>query len=57
MSNVKASVKEMAGKVEEEIGEALDNTKMALKGRQHRNEGRIEGGKLPKVSPVGSEKP
>ncbi len=53
---VKASLKEAAGKTEEELGEALHNDKMAGKGRMMRNEGRIENGKLPKTHPVGSEK-
>ncbi|MDC7682861.1 hypothetical protein PQU92_06210 [Asticcacaulis sp. BYS171W] len=57
MSNFKGSIKETAGAAEEELGEAIGNDKMAVDGRKLRNEGRIEKGKLPKVNPVGSEKP
>ncbi len=56
MSNIKSSVKETAGSVEEEVGEALHNEKMAEKGRRLRNEGRVGNGKMPKVTKVGSEK-
>ncbi|ADU13665.1 hypothetical protein [Asticcacaulis excentricus] len=57
MGDIKGSIKETAGGVEEELGEALKNDKMAEDGRKLRNEGRIEQGKMPKVNPVGSEKP
>ncbi|ESQ84842.1 hypothetical protein AEAC466_07225 [Asticcacaulis sp. AC466] len=53
---VKASIKETAGAAEEELGEALNNDKMADKGRQLRNEGRIENGKMPKTHVPGTEK-
>ena len=56
MSNMKSSIKEAAGSAEEELGEAVHNDKMAHKGRQLRNEGRIGNGKAPKVQKVGSEK-
>ena len=56
MSNMKSSIKEAAGSAEEELGEAVHNDKMANKGRQLRNEGRIGNGKAPKVQKVGSEK-
>ncbi len=56
MSNMKSSIKEAAGQAEEELGEAMNNEKMAHKGRQMRNEGRIGNGKAPKVTRVGSEK-
>ncbi len=54
--SMKGSIKEAAGATEEELGEAVHNTKMAAKGRVMRNEGRIENGKMPKTHPVGSEK-
>ncbi len=54
---VKGSLKETTGHAEEELGEALNNDKMADKGRQMRNEGRIENGKLPKTNIPGSAKP
>ena len=54
--SLKSTIKETTGKAEEELGEALHNEKMADKGRQMRNEGRIGNGKLPKVSAPGSEK-
>ena len=53
---VKASIKETTGAADEELGEALGNDKMADKGRQLRNEGRIENGKLPKTHTPGTEK-
>lgn len=56
MTNLKATVKEKAGYVEEEIGEAIGNDKMAQKGRDLRNEGKIENGKAPKLTPVGTTK-
>jgi uncharacterized protein YjbJ (UPF0337 family) len=56
MSNMKSSIKEAAGSTEEELGEAMGNDKMAHKGRQLRNEGRIGNGKAPKLNKVGSEK-
>ncbi len=54
--SMKGSIKEAAGATEEELGEAVHNNKMAQKGRDMRNEGRIENGKMPKTRPVGSEK-
>ncbi len=54
--SIKSSIKETTGKAEEELGEALHNEKMADKGRQMRNEGRIGNGKLPKTSVPGTEK-
>ena len=53
---VKASIKETTGAAEEELGEALGDTKMADKGRQMRNEGRIENGKTPKTTVPGTQK-
>ncbi len=52
--SIKGNIKEAAGKTEEELGEALKNDKMADKGRQLRNEGRIEDGKMPKVTIPGT---
>ena len=54
--SIKSSIKETTGKAEEELGEALHNEKMADKGRQLRNEGRIGSGKLPKTNVPGTEK-
>ena len=56
MSNVKSSLKEVTGSVEEELGEAMGNDRMAHKGRQLRNEGRVGNGKAPKLNKVGSDK-
>ena len=56
MTDLKASLKESAGHAEEELGEALGNDMMADKGRQLRNEGRIENGKLPKTHIPGADK-
>lgn len=46
-------VKETAGFVKEEFGEMIGDRKMAQKGRALRNEGKIEQGELPKMTPVG----
>ncbi|MDC7676702.1 hypothetical protein [Asticcacaulis machinosus] len=54
--SIKGKIKETAGAAEEELGEAIHNEKMANDGRRLRNEGRLEDGKLPKVTKVGSEK-
>ncbi len=51
---IKGKIKEGAGYVEEEIGEKTGNTDMAYKGRSTRNEGRIEDGKQPMVTPPGT---
>ena len=52
--SVKGQIKETTGYLEEEAGEMLKKKKMANKGRALRNEGRIEDGKMPKVTPPGS---
>jgi uncharacterized protein YjbJ (UPF0337 family) len=52
--SVTGATKEAAGYVKEETGEALKNPKMAQEGRNLRNEGRIEDGKLPKVTIPGT---
>ena len=49
-------IKEAAGYVKEEAGEALNKPKMAQEGRDLRNEGRMEDGKLPKTSIPGHGK-
>lgn len=54
--SVKSSIKETVGAAEEELGEALHNTKMTAKGRVLRNEGRIGNGKLPKTTIPGTQK-
>jgi len=51
---IKGKGKETAGFIEEETGEMLNNKKMAEKGRALRNEGRLENGKAPKLTPPGS---
>jgi len=56
MSSLKANVKEAAGYVEEETGEALGKDKMAQKGRNLRNEGRVEKGEWPKTTKPGTTK-
>lgn len=57
MGDLKGRIKETTGAAEEELGEALNNEKMAEDGRKTRNEGLMEQGKAPKTNPVGSEKP
>lgn len=47
-------MKEGAGFLQEEFGEMIDDKRMANKGRNLRNEGKIEQGKRPKTTPVGS---
>jgi len=55
--SVKGHIKESAGYLEEETGEMLKKDKMAEKGRELRNEGRIEDGKAPKTKKPGTEDP
>jgi hypothetical protein len=52
--SIKGQTKEGAGFIEEETGEMLKNDKMAQKGRDLRNEGRIEDGKTPKTTKPGT---
>jgi hypothetical protein len=55
--SVKGKLKEAAGYVEEELNEHGDSPeakKRAEEGRALRNEGRVEDGKPPKITPVGS---
>jgi uncharacterized protein YjbJ (UPF0337 family) len=54
---VKGKTKEAAGFIEEETGEMLHDDEMAQKGRNLRNEGRIEDGKLPKLTKPGTGHP
>lgn len=54
--SMKGGLKETTGKAEEELGEAMHDTKMEQQGRHLRNEGRVENGKMPKTMPVGTEK-
>lgn len=56
--SVKGALKEAAGYVKEELyeqGDSPESKRKALEGRQLRNEGRIEQGKMPKVLPPGTE--
>ena len=50
--SIKGNMKEAAGFVKEEAGEAMNNEKMAHEGRDLRNEGRMQDGELPKTTPV-----
>lgn len=55
--SVKGAVKEAAGFVKEELyehGDSLDSKQKAQEGRNLRNEGRIEDGKLPKLTKPGT---
>lgn len=57
--SVKGRIKEAAGTVKEEAfehGKSATSRKKAQEGRSLRNEGRIEDGKLPKLSKPGSGK-
>ncbi len=51
---IKGTFKEAAGFVQEETGEMIDDDEMAQNGRNLRNEGRIEEGKLPKLTKPGT---
>jgi uncharacterized protein YjbJ (UPF0337 family) len=52
--SMKGSIKEAAGFVKEETGEKLHNQKMAQEGRDLRNRGRVEDGKMPKLTKPGT---
>lgn len=54
--SVKGAIKEAAGFVKEETGEKIKDDEMAWEGRNLRNEGRIEDGKLPKLTKPGTGK-
>ena len=56
--SVKGALKEAAGYVKEEAyehGDTAESKKKAQEGRDLRNEGRIEDGKLPKLTKPGIE--
>lgn len=55
--SVKGNIKEAAGYVKEEAfehGDTAESKKKAQEGRDLRNEGRIEDGKLPKMTTPGT---
>jgi len=52
--SVTGHIKEGAGYLEEETGEMLKKKRLATKGRALRNKGRMEDGKMPKLTPPGS---
>jgi hypothetical protein len=55
--SVKGKIKEAAGYVEEELyehGSSVESKKKAQDGRDLRNEGRIEDGKMPKLTVPGT---
>jgi hypothetical protein len=57
--SVKGEIKEAAGYVKEEAferGKSAASQKKAQEGRDLRNEGRVEDGKVPKTSTPGTEK-
>ena len=53
--SIKGNLKEAAGYVKEETGELINDKEMAIKGRALRNEGRMQDGQLPKLTPVGKD--
>ena len=56
--SIKGQIKEAAGYVEEELfehGDSPESKRKAQEGRDLRNEGRIEDGKLPKLTTPGTE--
>jgi len=58
--SVKGNVKEAAGFVKEELyehGTSPEDKKKAQEGRNLRNEGRIEDGKMPKLTKPGTDHP
>lgn len=55
--SIKGNIKEAAGFVKEEVGEKINDNEMAENGRALRNEGRIEDGKLPKLTKPGTGHP
>ena len=58
--SVKGAIKEAAGFVKEELyedGKTLESQRKAQEGRNLRNEGRIEDGKLPKLTKPGTGHP
>ena len=58
--SIKGHIKEAAGTVKEEMhehGKTPESRKKAAEGRELRNEGRIEDGKAPKMTPPGTGHP
>ncbi len=55
--SITGAVKEAAGFVKEEAAEKLGKDQMAQEGRDLRNEGRIEDGKMPKLTKPGTGHP
>ncbi len=55
--SIKGKINETAGFIEEELGEKLGNDKMAWEGRAQRNKGRVEDGKMPKLTTPGTGHP
>ncbi len=58
--SVKGQIKEAAGYVKEEAyehGTSAEDKAKAQEGRNLRNEGRIEDGKMPKLTTPGTQKP
>lgn len=58
--SVKGAMKEAAGFVKEELyehGDSAESKKKAQEGRDLRNEGRIEDGKMPKLTKPGTQHP
>ena len=56
--SIEGKAKEAAGYVKEELnehGKTPEAQKKAQEGRDLRNEGRVEDGKAPKTTPVGSD--
>lgn len=56
--SIEGKTKEAAGYVKEELnehGKSPEAQKKAQEGRDLRNEGRVEDGKAPKNTPVGTE--
>ena len=57
--SIKGRIKEVAGAAKEEVfehGKSASSQKKAQEGRNLRNEGRLEDGKLPKISKPGTGK-
>ncbi|WP_404478789.1 hypothetical protein [Novosphingobium sp. BL-52-GroH] len=55
--SIEGKAKEAAGYIKEELnehGKTSEAQKKAQEGRNLRNEGRVEDGKAPKTTPVGS---
>lgn len=55
--SVKGNAKELAGFIKEEMyehGDSVESQKKAQEGRDLRNEGRIEDGKMPKTTKPGT---